>query len=140
MFVEKTDSMLGDVLSCLCGVENRLVSTGLEMSSSWIFVMQASVDDLLPMSQMLFPSGASSIDCHHFFFIFNSLLDLFLSLFRDVHKVNLHFLSFFSVYKNFPFGILLIPFYVICLMLTYVKLWSLLVSYSGLTLALSNMY
>lgn len=67
MFVEKTDSMLGDVLSCLCGVENRLVSTGLEMSSSWIFVMQASVDDLLPMSQMLFPSGASSIDCHHFF-------------------------------------------------------------------------
>lgn len=62
MFVEKTDSMLGDVLSCLCGVGNRLVSKGLEMSSSWIFVMQALVDDLLPVSQMLFPSGTSCND------------------------------------------------------------------------------
>jgi len=39
MFVEKIDSVLGDALFCLCGVENRLVSTRLEMSSSWISVM-----------------------------------------------------------------------------------------------------
>lgn len=59
--------MLGDGLSCLCGVENRLVSTRLEMSSSWISVMQATVDDLLLMTQMLFVVGKSSID-HNFFF------------------------------------------------------------------------
>lgn len=137
MFVEKIDSMLGDVLSCLCGVVNRLVSKGLEMSSSWIFVMQALVDDLLPVSQMLFPSGTSSNDYRCFFFLFSFLLDLFLSLFRDVHKINLLFSGLSLCLPKLSFWN---TFYVICWMLTYVKLCSLLVSYSGLTLALSNMY
>lgn len=101
MFVEKTDSVLGDVLSCPCGVESRLVSTGLEMSSSWISVMQASLGDLMPMSQM-FVGCRSLIDCLFFFFFFSvsiSLLDLFVSLFRAAHKVDLNFGGFFFVYS-----------------------------------------
>lgn len=42
--------MLGHGLSDLYGV----VSTRLEMSPSWISVMQATVDDLLLMTQMFF--------------------------------------------------------------------------------------
>lgn len=44
-----------------------LVSTRLAMSSSWISVMQAAVDDLLLMTQIMFVVGRSSIE--HIFFL-----------------------------------------------------------------------
>lgn len=81
------------------------------MSSSWISVMQAAVDDLLLMTQILFAFGRSSIE--HFFFLHiwlllesgsshvavGYLLDLFPFLFRVVHEVNLNFLGFLSSYS-----------------------------------------
>lgn len=139
MFVEKTDSVLGDGLSCLFGVENRLVSTRLEMSSSWISVMQATVDDSdVVCCWQLFHWSLS------FFFFFPYLVvfwTCFLFLFRVIHEIDLKFLGFFlSIYQNLPFGIVLILFYVISLTLTYVKLWSLLLSGSGLTWTVSNTY
>lgn len=92
--------MLVDGLSCLCGVENHWLSTRLAMSSSWISVMQAAVDDLLLMTQILFVVGRSSID--HIFFISGSLLDLLPFLFRVVHAVSLNFLGFKSSYLPKP--------------------------------------
>lgn len=104
MLVEKIDSVLGDVLSRLCVMECKLISTGFEMSSSWISVMQATVDDLLLMTQMLFGFSRSSLDHHIFFFFFisGSLLDLLLFLFRVVQDVDLHFLGFLSNYLPNP--------------------------------------
>lgn len=116
MFVEKTDSVLGDVLSCPCGVESRLVSTGLEMSSSWISVMQASLGDLMPMSQM-FVGCRSLIDCLFFFFFFPYLFLFWTCLFlcSELHIKSILILGAFSL---FTVSILLSPFYVIYLLLT----------------------
>lgn len=93
MFVEKIGSV-GRWFVLLVWGGKSLVSTRLAMSSSWISVMQAAVDDLLLMTQILFVVGRSSIDHIFFFFISGSLLDLLPFLVRVVHEVNLNFLGF----------------------------------------------
>lgn len=105
-------------------MENRLVSTRLEMSSSWISVMQATVDGLLLMTQicLLLVGLPSIIIFFFFFFISSSLLDLFPFLFRVVHEADL-FLGFLSNYlQNLPFGTVVIGFYIFSLLLIYIKM------------------
>lgn len=134
MFGEKIDSGLGDGSSCLLGVENRLVSTRLEMSSSWISVMQATMNVFLLVTHMLFALSGSSIDQPFFFFFFFRIWfspPFFFFHFCSKLNIKLVLISWafwLSVYQNFPFGITLIPSYTTSLLLTYVKLWSLSVS------------
>lgn len=71
MFVEKIDGVGRWLVLVVWGGES-LVSTRLAMSSSWISVKQAAVYDLLPMTQILFAVGRSSISIFLFLHIWLS--------------------------------------------------------------------
>lgn len=129
MFVEKIGSVGRWFVLLVWGGES-LVSTRLAMSSSWISVMQAAVDDLLLMTQILFVVGRSSID-YIFFSLYLVLFWIYFPFCSELYmqSVLISWALNLAIYQNRPISTkkVLMPFYVISLPLTYIKLCYLLV-------------